>query len=325
MRISCGFPPSRDIVDHARRAEALGYDRLWTYDSPALYGDVWIALARVAEATQRIGLGTAVLVPNLRHVLVTASAIASIEELAPGRLACAFGTGFTARRALGKKPVSWKFMRDYLTQLRALLRGETTEAEGARIAMLHLEGFAPKRPIETPLLLGVMGPKGVGIARDIADGVVSPVPISGFDWSALLVNGTVLEPGEDHTSERVREAVGPWFTVSYHGAWEISPAALSGMAGGAGWLARIEALRPDPLERHLAVHEGHCCGLTDRDRGILDAVGPALLQWGWTGTREQVRTKLDAMARAGVTEVIYTPVGPDIPRELDRFAQAVSL
>ena len=101
MRISCGLPPSRSIVDHARRAEALGYERLWAYDSPALYGDVWIALARVAEATQRIGLGTAVLVPNLRHVLATASAIASIEELAPGRLVCAFGTGFTARRALG--------------------------------------------------------------------------------------------------------------------------------------------------------------------------------------------------------------------------------
>jgi 5,10-methylenetetrahydromethanopterin reductase len=49
------------------------------------------------------------------------------------------------------------------------------------------------------------------------------------------------------------------------------------------------------------------------------------LQWGWTGRPDQVRAKLDAVAKAGVTEVIYTPVGPDVPGELDRFARAVSL
>ena len=87
IALSCGFPPSIDLPTYARLAESLGYERVWAYDSPALYGDVWVALARVAEATDRIGVATGVAVPSLRHPVVTASAIATIEELAPGRLA----------------------------------------------------------------------------------------------------------------------------------------------------------------------------------------------------------------------------------------------
>ena len=77
MKISIGVPPGPQARDLAVRAEALGYDRVWLYDSAALYEDLWIHLARAAEATERIGLGTAVMVPNLRHVMTTASAIVS--------------------------------------------------------------------------------------------------------------------------------------------------------------------------------------------------------------------------------------------------------
>ena len=72
---------------------------MWLFDSAALYEDVWIWLGRLAEHTE-IDLGTAVLVPNLRHVMTTASAIATVERMAPGRLACGFGTGATARWVL---------------------------------------------------------------------------------------------------------------------------------------------------------------------------------------------------------------------------------
>ena len=99
--LSCALPPSRDLPTHAQVAEDLGYERVWAYDSPSLYGDIWLALGRAAEATTTIGLATGVAIPSLRHVMVTASAIASIEELAPGRLVAAFGTGFTGRRAMG--------------------------------------------------------------------------------------------------------------------------------------------------------------------------------------------------------------------------------
>src|SRR5271163_596231 len=100
---SVALPPSREVTGYARAAAELGYERVWIFDSPALYGDVWIALARIAESVPGIGLATGVAVPSLRHPMVTASAIATIEELAPGRVAAYFGTGFTARLSMGKR------------------------------------------------------------------------------------------------------------------------------------------------------------------------------------------------------------------------------
>ena len=105
MKLSLGMPPGPRTLEHAKLAEDLGYDRVWLYDSAALYEDIWIWLARLAEHTD-IDLGTAVLVPNLRHVMTTASAIATIERTAPGRLACGFGTGATARWVLDQPALS---------------------------------------------------------------------------------------------------------------------------------------------------------------------------------------------------------------------------
>ena len=100
LQVSCAFPPSPNVVAHAQLAESLGYERVWLYDSPALYPDVWVSLALVAEHTTRIGIGPGVLVPNLRHPVTQAAAIATVDALAPGRLAVAIGTGFTARMTM---------------------------------------------------------------------------------------------------------------------------------------------------------------------------------------------------------------------------------
>jgi len=327
IALSCGFPPSRDLPTYAQRAESLGYSRVWVFDSPALYGDVWVALARIVESTERIGVSTGVAVPTLRHPVVTASAIATVEELAPGRLAVAFGTGFTARLAMGKRAMRWADLARYVETVRALLRGDVVDVEGANAQLIYSPAFGPARPIDLPLYVAVAGPKGFGVAHDIADGVVlggiPPDEERDARWStvAMLVNGTVLDDGEDETSERVRAAVGPWFVTRYHAIYEWAPDALEGMPGGADWRARLERERPEG-ERHLGVHEGHVVTVTDRDRPLLDAAGPALLDTGMTGDRDRVRAQLGKIEAAGVTEVIYTPAGPDIVRELEAFASA---
>jgi 5,10-methylenetetrahydromethanopterin reductase len=326
-RLSVGLPPSRRLVEYARVAEELGYARLWAYDSPALYGDVWVALARVAEATERLGLGTAVAVPSLRHPMVTASAIATIEELAPGRLVAAFGTGFTARKAMGQKAMRWDDLATYVRQLRALLAGDVVDVDGQPCQMLHPAGWGPPRPITTPLWVAPSGPKGFAVARDLhADGVMlstTPGPDDGaWPAAAMIVSGTVVRPGEDHTSARLVEAVGPWFATSFHAIWEFRPDALDVVPGGAVWRDAMRAARPE-RERHLAVHDGHVVIVTDRDRAAVAAAGPAILASGWTGTADAVRARFEAAADAGVGEIVYTPAGPDIADELDAFRAAV--
>src|SRR5438105_14959180 len=282
MELSCAFPAAVRHVEHAARAESLGYERVWFYDSPALYEDVWMVLGLAARETARVGLGPAVLVPDLRNVLVTASAIATLEELAPGRAVVAIGTGFTGRMVLGQRPLPWSFVARYVRDLRALLRGERVEVDGRLVQMVHPEGCAPSRPIATPIYVAANGPKGLAVARELGDGVMCVVtPQPGWDRCALLTFGTVLDDGEQPHDDRVMAAAGPAAAVAYHGLYEGNPDAVDGLPGGPTWRAAIEAV-PD-RERHLAVHEDHLVALTDRDRAALGD-GSLVSAFTWTGS-----------------------------------------
>jgi 5,10-methylenetetrahydromethanopterin reductase len=321
MQISCAFPPSPGAVDHVVRAEELGYERAWLYDSPALYGDIWVILGMCAERTSRIGLGPAVLIPNLRHPLTQASAIATLEQLAPGRIVVAIGTGFTGRMAMGQKPLTWAYTRRYIEQVQALLRGEKVDVDGAIVQMLHADGFAPPRPIKTPIVVAANGPKGLEVAHEIGDGVMTVAGTDpSFAWCSVLAFGTVLDDGESPGSERAFAAAGPGMTVVYHAMYEGDPASVEGLPGGAEWRKRIEEF-PEP-ERHLAVHEDHLVKVTVRDVPLLD--GDLLKSFTWSGTRPEVRARLDALEQAGASEILYAPMGPDVPRELEAFMEAAS-
>lgn len=322
MELSCAFPASVRHVDDALVAESLGYSRVWFYDSPALYEDVWMVLALAADRTSRVGLGPAVIVPDLRHVLVTASAIATLHDLAPGRTNMAVGTGFTGRMVLGQRPLPWRFVEGYVAGLRALLRGEDVEVDGRAVQMIHPPGYGPTRPIDVPIIIAANGPKGLEVAGRVGDGVMCVVnPVPGWDRCGLLTFGTVLDDGEHPGDDRVMAAAGPAAAVAYHGLYESNPAAVAGFPGGDAWCSDIESV-PES-RRHLAIHEGHLVALTDRDRKAL-ADPMMITAFTWTGSPAEVRARADAAAAAGATELLYAPMGPDIERELRRFREAVT-
>lgn len=326
--ISLGLPPQPAATDLAVLAEELGYERVWLYDSAALYEDIWIHLALIAERTSRIGLGTAVLVPNLRHVMTTASAVATVARMAPGRLAVAIGTGFTARLVMNKGALSWATTETYVRQLRGLLAGEVVEIAGEQCQMIHHPDLTAPRPIDVPILLSALGPKGQRIAAEIGDGLMNVAPPDGgdWDWYVHMVNGTVLDDGESPTAERVVDAAGPWEALSHHGAWHLAGEEIVPMLpGGADWLERVVADRP-AAERHLSVHEWHCTHVNDRDRPLLAAKGTAEDPWsGWVGDDADIAGRIAATGAAGTTEVLFTPAGPDLERELRAFARAAGM
>jgi 5,10-methylenetetrahydromethanopterin reductase len=200
--------------------------------------------------------------------------------------------------------------------------------------MIHSPGYAPARPVDVPLLVAPMGPKGFAHAEQLtADGVIdgvivaTPPPSTGGDaarWDpcAMLCSGTVLAPGEDHTSPRVIDATASMYATGVHGIWEMAPDVVPTLPGGAEWLAELEASHPE-ADRHWAVHEGHMIAVSERDRAYVAAAGPAILQSGWTGDAASVRARAEVAAAAGVTELAYGPVGGDVERELAAFAAAV--
>jgi 5,10-methylenetetrahydromethanopterin reductase len=321
VTLSCAFATSMSTHEYVAVAESLGYERAWLYDSPALYPDVWVTLARAAERTSTIGLGPGVLIPSLRHPMTNAAAIATLVDLAGAdRVAVAVGTGFTGRFALGQRPLRWADVAVYVRTLRALLRGETAEWEGAKIRMLQPDGYGAPRPIEVPILLGAAGPKGVATAREVGDGVfmAGAPPVGGFDWEAQLFFGTVLDDGEDETSPRVMEAAGHSCAVLYHFI-SANRLPMELVPHGEEWKAAYDEVPAD--ERHLAIHDRHLIALNERDRAFITP--DVLRAMGAVYTPVELHERLDGLAAAGMTEIAYQPAGPDIPRELEAFAKAV--
>src|SRR5688572_12846940 len=101
-------------------AERRGFSHAWLYDSQMLTGDVYAALALCAVATKKIFLGPGVTNPVSRIAPLTASAIASVAALAPGRAILGIGTGNTARRTLGMPAARLDVLREHVRVCRDL-------------------------------------------------------------------------------------------------------------------------------------------------------------------------------------------------------------
>ncbi len=316
FELSCGLPPGPDFAELAALAEELGYARVWIFDSAPLWEDPFAHLALAASRTTRIGLATAVLIPTQRSVMTMASGIATIARLSNGRFRACFGTGYTARMAMGHKAMPLDRLFDYVATLRALLAGDTVVINGKAARMMHWPGMTAARPVETPLWLSVLGPRGNNRAPEVADGTIGPrhptLP------TATMVSGTVLDPGEDPRSPRVQAAIGPWRVVAWHTAYAVRGAAgVDAMPGGGEWRSALEALVPEH-ERHLLTFEGHVTNLPDRDVTLLAHIDDETM----VGDASTIGGKVRGLAEAGFAEVMYTPSGPDVRRELRAFAGA---
>lgn len=326
LTISCSLATSLDTPEHVALAERLGYHCAWLYDSPALYPDVWAGLALAARQTETIRLGPGVLVPSLRHPMVNAAAIAMLDALAPGRLQVAIGSGFTGRMTMGQRPLSWKFVRNYVEVLQALLRGEQAQWDGGIVKMLQPEGFGSPRPVSVPILIGAAGPKGYRTADELGNGVFASraTPEAAGRGSdgrlAILTFGTVLDDGEDPGSVRALAAAGHAAAVNLHGGYEFGRD-ITAIPGAREWLACLEAI--PPAERHLAIHDLHLIGVNERDARLV--TGELLRRQGLARTAAEWQDHFARMEAAGVTEIAYQPAGPDISAELRRFAGVAGL
>src|SRR5215813_9526512 len=116
-----------DEIGFFPHVEALGYDSVWVADSQLLFSDCYSVLALATQQTRRIRLGPGTAICATRIPPVQAAAVATLNRLAPGRIFLGIGTGNTALRSMGQKPMRLKDYAEYVRVLRALLRGDTVD------------------------------------------------------------------------------------------------------------------------------------------------------------------------------------------------------
>src|SRR5690349_24793809 len=107
--------------------ENLGYDSVWVTDSQMLFSDVYAVCALAAQHTRKLRLGPGTAICGTRIPPVQVAAVATLNRLAPGRVHLAVGTGNTAMRTMGQRPMRIADYDAYLGVLAALLRGEAVD------------------------------------------------------------------------------------------------------------------------------------------------------------------------------------------------------
>jgi alkanesulfonate monooxygenase SsuD/methylene tetrahydromethanopterin reductase-like flavin-dependent oxidoreductase (luciferase family) len=325
-----------DDLAYVDLIEALGYTDLWVADSQMLWSDCYAAMALAAARTTRLRIGTGVAVAGTRPAAVTAAAHATVNRLAPGRVFCAVGTGNTAMRTMGHRPIGTAEFDGYLGALRALLDGEETDVawRGATAPARHLmpdAGFVAFEP-RIPLYASAFGPKATAVAARHADGLIVSVPslpsavagvrerfldaarAAGRDLdpaSVRLANLTtmvVLEEGEAVDSERVRRDCGAYAIAALHYAYEQwrqygrrPPAMLAEFWDD--YRALVEESPPE--RRHLRIHLGHNCWVEpDEERFVTRELIEATCL---VDTPEGLAARIRDLEAAGLAQLVLLP------------------
>jgi alkanesulfonate monooxygenase SsuD/methylene tetrahydromethanopterin reductase-like flavin-dependent oxidoreductase (luciferase family) len=281
------------IIEAARQAEKAGFDSVWAGDSLLARprGEPLTLLAGVAGATTHVALGTAVLLPLLRHPLSLAHALATLDRIAKGRVIVGIGPGaelpgtHAELKALGvpsDRRVS--AMVGAVERARRLWRNEEPGLE------LQPRPFRPGGP---PIWVGGTGPRMLRLTGETFDGwlPLSPNPAD-YASGLLTVHEAAERAGRDPESiatgvyltvavgDSTREAAGELdaYMKAYYGVpAEVMAKSMALHAGtmeaAAEWFAAYRAAGAHHLVVRLARP-----GLTDYNETVKELLGAAQSQ-----------------------------------------------
>ena len=188
-------------VGLAKRAEANGFEYGWLFDSHVLWREPYPLLTLMGAATDRMRLGTCVTNPATRDITVTASALATLNEITDGRMDLGMGRGDSARRVMGKKPTTVAYMEECCRVVRSLTAGEKVTLDGTEIQM----PWASRGPV--PVWIAGYGPMALAAAGRVADGIILQLADPDIiRWCIGFMRAAAEEAGRDPDAIEVMAA-----------------------------------------------------------------------------------------------------------------------
>jgi alkanesulfonate monooxygenase SsuD/methylene tetrahydromethanopterin reductase-like flavin-dependent oxidoreductase (luciferase family) len=148
-----------------RLASDHGYELVTIGDSPAGWHELYVSLTLAAIDAPDAQLAPLVTSPFMRHPLVTANALCSIDDFSGGRVALGLATGGSTVLAIGRPPANQAEIRAEFKALKDLFAGRGTEVNGGAVKPLRFP-----RPI--PLYYSAFGPKALALVGEQADGAI---------------------------------------------------------------------------------------------------------------------------------------------------------
>jgi 5,10-methylenetetrahydromethanopterin reductase len=169
MALSFGisFAPNhpKEVAEWCRVSEDCGFERVGLVDSQSIYRELYVSCTAGLQASKSITIGPRVTNALTRHPTVTASAMATMAELAPGRVFAGIGTGDSALINIGMRPIKLRALGEFVSCLRALLRGERVLYQGSELQLTWSKA-------DIPIYVSAHGPKTLEFSGQHADGIV---------------------------------------------------------------------------------------------------------------------------------------------------------
>jgi probable F420-dependent oxidoreductase len=154
------------VVALTRQAEAGGFGYGWLFDSHVLWREPYPLLTLMALNTTRMRLGTCVTNPGTREPTVTASVLATLNDISDGRMDLGIGRGDSARRVMGKPPTTLARLEEATLLIRDLVEGREVVQDGTPLRLTWSRGG------KLPVWIAGYGPKALEVTARIADGVI---------------------------------------------------------------------------------------------------------------------------------------------------------
>ncbi len=301
--------PVLKIAHYAKLAEAQGFDNVWITDH---YNnrDVYSTLTVLAMTTNSIKLGTGVTNPYTRNVAVTASSIASINEISGGRAILGVGPGdkatFDAMGISWDKPLtmtkeSIETVRAFLTGKKVNMNGEMVKISGAKMAF---------KAGNIPIYMGAQGPKMLELAGEVADGVlINASHPKDFEVAVKQIAAGAKKAGRDPKA----------VDVAAYASFSIDEKPEKAVNAAKVVVAFIVAGSPDMvLERHgidVAAKTDIGNAIAKGDFGALMGgmvTNDMIDAFSICGTPADCKARINDLLDIGVTQIVAgSPIGPD--------------
>ncbi|MFH2111092.1 MAG: 5,10-methylenetetrahydromethanopterin reductase [Candidatus Bathyarchaeota archaeon] len=304
------------------QAEKLGYDSVWITDH-FNNRNVYVSLSFIANYTDKIRMGPGVTNPYLVHPVMTAQSVASLDEVAPGRVLCGIGAGDrTSLDIVGAEmtnPV--RTVRETVEIIRRQLAREKEGYEGSVYKIKPGAKFNFKVENHIPIYVGAQGPKMLQLAGAIGDGaLINASHPEDIDRAVKQIRKGAEDAGrkfEDvdvaaytsfsvaETEKKAKKAVVP--VVAYIVAG--SPASVLENFGISVEVA--DGIRGNLAERNW----GEAFGAVDSD--MIDAFSVC-------GSPDMCVEKIDTILGKGVSHFVTgSPLGPDKKNAINLFGKEV--
>ena len=307
--------PLKELVRLVKIAEDVGFEYAWITDH---YNNknVYETLALIAANTETIKMGPGVTNPYVRSPAISASAIATIDEISEGRATFGIGPGDKATfDALGiewTKPVST--IKAAIADINTLLAGEKTEA-GAAL------GGVKKVQDAIPIYMGAQGPKMLETAGEIADGVlINASNPKDYEAAMPMIKKGLAAAGGDKA-----------FDVGAYTATSIGPDSDAAKNAAKIVVAFIAAGSPPPvIERHglpdgFNTQMGEFLAKGDFGGAIGAVTDEALDAFSVCGTPDEFIPKIEGLAEMGVTQYVAgSPVGKNVEESIKLLGDVIA-